>query len=246
MTEGQDPRLAEYQQTNDPQLRQELVVYYAPLVKKQALRLRSSFDKLSDLEDVVQEGILVLMRTLDSFDPARGIPFESYAALRVRGGMLDYLRGQYWAPRSVHQKAREISEARQTLAQRLGREPLPAELAEELGISLEAYSRTLQKISSMTVLSLDTAFYEPESEEGFSLAATGEENPELVVQQKMVRERLANAIRSLPEKEQTVLSLYYAEGLKAKEIAELLGVSVPRVSQIHHRALLRLRGILEP
>ena len=245
MTEETDSRLLEYRRTGNDELRRELVLRYSPLVKKLAFRLRASLDKLSDMEDAVQEGMLALMYAIDSFDPSRGVPFESYAALRVRCGIMDYLREQYWAPRSVYQKARELESARQSLTQRLGREPLPEEEAAELGISGEAYRRDLQKISAITVVSLDTAFYETQGEEDFSLPAAPEDGPELLLQKKALRRQLAQAVGRLSEREQLVLSLCYVEELKTKEIARVLGVSVPRVSQIHHQALSRLRKELE-
>ena len=131
MTEKLDERLLEYQRTGDPQIRQELVIGYSGLVRKLALRLYASFDRLSDVEDVVPEGLLVLMRAMDTFDPTRGITFESYAVLRVRGGMMDYLRTQYWCPRSVYQKARALTRTQQVLATRLGDEPYTPEMCKE-------------------------------------------------------------------------------------------------------------------
>ncbi|OBS09804.1 RNA polymerase sigma factor FliA [Acidihalobacter prosperus] len=222
-----------------------LVAEHAPMVKRIAYHLIHRLPPNVQLDDLVQTGIVGLIEAAKHYNAGQGASFETYAGIRVRGAMLDEVRRNDWAPRSVHRKAREISSALRTVENRLGRAARATEVASEMGVSLEEYHRLLREATGYQVFSFEEAFGDGEDEDGHDGARTGDarmSGPFDQLSGERFRQALARTIGSLPEREALVLSLYYDEELNLREIGEVLGVSESRVSQIHSQALMRLRA----
>lgn len=220
---------------------ERLVREHAPLVRRIAAHLLARLPDSVLLDDLIQSGMIGLLEAARSFDPNRGATFATYAGIRIRGAIIDEIRRGDWAPRSVHKAAREISQAISQLEAQLGREPVDAEVAATLELSLTDYHRALQDVA-------DTRLYSLEALEGDDAGPLGDARDQTLqrVESAEVRERVAEAIAELPEREQLVLNLYYVELLNLKEIGAVLEVSESRVSQIMSQATLRLRARLIP
>ena len=235
--------LAAYKQTGDEELKWPLVLRYEGLIKNAALQIRGVYSSFAQVDDIVSEGILTLLSAIDKFDPDKGIKFETYVAKRIRGMVIDLARKQDWLPRNIRQRAREIDQAISALANELGRYPSDREVAERLGIPTEKYQKEAARVALSNTLSLD-ALMDARDQEGYRFEVSSEDptaQPELVLQDQELQQVLAQAIASLQENEQIVLSLYYEKNLHMKEIAQVMGVSEPRISQIHSRAIQKLR-----
>lgn len=216
---------------------------YMGLVKRIAYHLKGRLPSSVQVEDLVQSGMIGLIEALQKYDASQGASFETYAGIRIRGAMLDEIRKGDWTPRSVHRKAREVSEAVRVVEARTGREARDEEVAAELGVDLDAYHQTLQDTVTTQVLSIDTPDHDDLSEDQLSLQDSADDaEPMQDLMQSQFQQHLADAIASLPEREQIVMSLYYDEELNLKEIGEVLGVSESRVCQIHAQALVRVRA----
>ncbi|MBT9139460.1 MAG: RNA polymerase sigma factor FliA [Dehalococcoidia bacterium] len=227
-----------YQETKAEGVHSELVSQYLPLVRLHAGRLALGLPAHVNRDDLVQAGVLGLLEAMQRFDPNRGVRFESFATLRIRGAMLDELRRLCWLPRSLLRQMREVDRASQALAAKLGREPELEEVADCLQIAVEQLRKTVTMINCGTVLSIeDTLFAAPETE-GQEIATLDH----LIVAEE--KERLAAAIKELPERQQQLLALYYQEELTLKEVGLVLGVSESRVCQLHARIVARLRSAL--
>ncbi len=217
-----------------------LLKQHAPLVKRIAYHLIARLPPSVQVDDLIQAGLIGLLEAARQYDAAQGASFETYAGIRIRGAMLDEIRKNDWAPRSVHRKAREAARAMHDLEKRHGREAHDSEVAVALGVSLEEYHRILQDASGCRVFSLDDA---EEGEQGMvEDLVSNTPSPLEGMQAEAFRQSLAAAIAVLPERERLVLALYYDEELNLKEIGAVLGVSESRVSQIHTQAVLRLQG----
>lgn len=217
----------------------DLVVQYAPLVKRIAHHLASRLPASVQLEDLIQAGMIGLLEAARQYDAAQGASFQTYAGIRIRGAMLDEMRRLDWTPRSVHRKGREVAEAIRELEHRSGREPKDHEVCQAMGISLDEYHQILQDVVSSKVFSMDQE--DPDS----GLAPdfpSDQPNPFAQLQQAGFTDSLAEVIAALPEREQLVMQLYYDEELNLKEIGAVLGVSESRVSQIHGRILLKIKA----
>jgi RNA polymerase sigma factor for flagellar operon FliA len=226
-------------------LRDRIILHYSPLVKYVAGRVASGLPNTIDQADLVSYGILGLIDAIEKFDPARGFKFETYAISRIRGAMLDELRAIDWVPRSVRSKARTLEQAFANLEARLKRAPTDAELAEELDVSEAELQAMLGQISFTGLVALDELLGGSDRGESTTLGDTltdGLDGPLAAYEVTEVRERLADAIRSLPEREKTVVGLYYYEGLTLAEIGSILGVTESRVCQLHTKAVLQLRS----
>jgi len=226
-----------YREAKDGTEQNEMVAAYLPLVRLQAGRLALGLPPHVSREDLLHSGVLGLLESLQRFDPSQGAKFETYAALRIRGAMLDELRRNCWMPRSLVRQMREMALAHAGLTARLGREPTEAELAAETGLKPEALHKTVAEINCASFLSLEELLFCPEAEDGetapLEALLAGEE-----------KDMLAAALDALPERERLLLALYYQEELTLKEIGLVLGVSESRVCQLHARALARLRAII--
>jgi len=210
----------------------EVVNDYLPLVKKIALHLIARLPDNVELDDLLQVGLLGLLQAKESYDPTHGATFGTYAGFRIKGAMLDEVRRNDWAPRSVQQKMRQVSIAIRELEARLARPAADAEIAEELGITLDEYHAISRDLVSCKLTSFD------ELEDP---SAGDESDPYSYLQDENFKKSLADTIGSLPENEMLMMSLYYGDGLNLKEVGEVLGVSESRVSQIHGQALARVR-----
>jgi RNA polymerase sigma factor for flagellar operon FliA len=231
--------LSAYTQTGGRET-DDLIAQSAPLVKRIAYHMSGRLPAFVEVDDLIQAGMLGLMEAARRFDATRGASFNTFAEQRIRGAMLDEVRRNDWAPRSVHRKARDISEAIRILETATGEEAKDEAIAAQLGWSLVEYHKTLADLRGQKMLSLDDPGAEGESL-GDQLIDPQEEPSETVQKQHLIG-HLSQAIEGLPERERLVLSLYYDEELNLKEIGEVLGVSESRISQLHSQALLRLRS----
>ncbi len=219
----------------------DLIVQHAPLVKRIAHHLMNRLPPSVQLEDLIQSGMIGLLDAARHYDATQGASFQTYAGIRIRGAMLDEIRRHDWTPRSVHRKGREVAEAIRELENQLGREPKDQEVAEALGLELSEYHHILQDVSCARVFSFDQE--DPESGEHPEPAGDGP-TPLEALQDAGFQDSLTEAIGQLTEREQLVMQLYYTEELNLKEIGAVLGVSESRVSQIHGRIMLKLRGMM--
>ena len=247
--------LARYKQTGDEQLKWTIVLRYEHLVKYVAMQMRGIYGGFAQMEDIINEGLLTLLKAIDKFDPEKGVKFETYVSKRIRGMVVDLARRQDWLPRSVRKKAKDIDEAANILANELGRCPTAAEVAGYLKISEDKYQRDLACIAMDNVISLEALMDTGETESTrFELPSRDTSvMPDYMLESQELKEVLTRAVGSLQENEQIVLSLYYVENLLLKDIAHVMNVSEPRVSQLHTRAIGKLRkemakyyGITEP
>ena len=235
--------LSLYKQTGDEELKWPLVLRYEGLIKSAALQIRGVYSSFAQVDDIVSEGILTLLSSIDKFDPDKGIKFETYVAKRIRGMVIDLARKQDWLPRNIRQRAKEIDAAVSNLANELGRFPTDHEVADHLGMPTDKYQKEAARVALSNTLSLD-ALMDARDLEGHRFEVSTEDptvQPETVLEDQELQQTLAQGIAALQENEQIVLSLYYEKNLHMKEIAQVMGVSEPRISQIHSRAIQKLR-----
>jgi RNA polymerase sigma factor for flagellar operon FliA len=227
-------------------LRDRLVLHYAPLVKYVAGRVGTGLPTHVDVGDLVQSGIFGLVDAIEKFEPARGLRFETYAMQRIRGAILDDLRSQDWVPRVVRARAREAERALERLGARLHRTPTDGELAIELGITQDDLRDLYSQLQLTSVVALEDLV--AAGKDSGSLVDTlpddGAVDPVAVLVDQDNRRQLAEAIAQLAERDRVVVSLYYFESLTLAEIGKVLGVTESRVSQLHTRAVMRLRAKL--
>lgn len=243
---GTPELLVAYKQTGDENLKWPLVLRYEGLIKSAALQIRGVYSSFAQVDDIVSEGILTLLSSIDKFDPDKGIKFETYVSKRIRGMVIDLARKQDWLPRNIRQRAKEIDAAVSTLANELGRFPSDQEVADRLGIPTDKYQKEAAKVALSNTLSLD-ALMDARDLEGYRFEVSSEDpklQPETVLEDQELQQTLADGIASLQKNEQIVLSLYYEKNLHMKEIAQVMGVSEPRISQIHSRAIQKLRDFM--
>jgi RNA polymerase sigma factor for flagellar operon FliA len=238
----------EFRRTQDKALRDRLILTYAPLVKYVAGRLGSGLPAHVDEGDLVSYGLLGLIGAIERYDPERDIKFETYAMARIKGAIIDELRALDWVPRSVRSRAREIERAIAELESRLGRAPTDEEIARKIGISVDELEESLTDISRSSIAALDELWSATGEGDQISLLDTLEDTsgprPAEALDETELREALADAIARLPEREKLVVTLYYYEELTLREIGEVLGVTESRVSQLHTKAVLRLKARL--
>jgi RNA polymerase sigma factor for flagellar operon FliA len=238
----------EYQRTHAKAIRDRLILTYAPLVKYVAGRLGTGMPAHVDESDLISYGLLGLIASIDRFDPSLEIKFETYAMARIRGSMIDELRTLDWVPRSVRTRAREIERAIRELEVKLERAPTDEEIAAKVGITEEELDESLTNISRSSIAALDELWSVSGEGDQVSLLDTLEdptgERPADALDETETREILADAIARLPEREKLVVTLYYYEELTLREIGEVLGVTESRVSQLHTKAILRLKSRL--
>ena len=233
-----------YAQSKDQNIRDEIITEYSYLIKYVAGRLSIYFGSNVEYEDLVSYGVFGLLDAIDKFDPKKGVKFETYASLRIRGAILDSIRSMDWAPRSLRQKQKELEQAYLEIESEKGKIATDEEVAKKLGISLKEYYKLLNEVNTTNMVSLEE-FLEQNYEINTSANSQQLENqPDMRVEFNELRELLAESIDKLPEKERTVITLYYYEDLTLKEISKIMNVSESRISQLHTKALLRLRGRL--
>ncbi len=238
-----------YKRTKDQALRDRLILNYAPIVKYVAGRLGSGLPAHVDEGDLVSYGLLGLISAIERYEPDRDVKFETYAIARIKGSILDELRALDWVPRSVRSRARPIERARAELEAKLARAPTDEEIAAKVGITVEELEGSLTDISRSSIAALDELWTISGSDgDSVALIDTIEDEhgpePQTAYAQTELREIVADAITNLPEREKLVITLYYYEDLTLREIGEVLGVTESRVSQLHTKAILRLKARL--
>lgn len=233
----------------DPRSRDELIIEYSPLIKYIAHRIAMRLPPHVEIDDLVSSGVIGLMDAIDKFDPSHDIQFKTYAEFRIRGAILDELRALDWVPRSVRQKSALLENAYAELEQRLGRAATDEEVAGALNMSVPELYDIIDQASGIALISLDelgVSFSDGERKSLLSfLADPREGDPTTLLNLDEIKSVTARAIENLPEKERIVISLYYYDELTMKEIGRVLDITESRVSQIHTKAILRLRGKLK-
>jgi RNA polymerase sigma factor FliA len=238
-----------YKNDGDERARERLVVAYSPLVKFIAGRMASGLPSHVDEGDLVSYGLLGLIGAIERFDLEREIKFETFAVARIKGAIIDELRSLDWVPRSVRARAREVERAHAALEAEYGRAPTEEEMSEKLELTVDEFRDALLQIANSSVLALDDlwTFADPDGSGGqISVLDTIQDpnalDPESEAHTAELKDRLADAIESLPERERLVIALYYYENLTLREIGEVLGVTESRVSQLHTKSVLALRS----
>ena len=237
-----------YRKTKDPSIRNRLIKQYLPLVKYVAGKLAVGMPQNVEFDDLVSYGVIGLFDAIDKYDPGKHVKFKTYAVTRVRGAIFDQLRQLDWVPRSIRQKTRELEDTVRRLEAQLGRAATDQEIARELGVTEKEFEKLILKISGTTVLSLNDVWYSGDENDrmsiGDSIESPQSRNPDAIVEKQEVKRVIVEAINELPDKEKKVLVLYYYEDLTLKEIGAVLGVTELRISQLHTKAIMRLRGRL--
>ncbi len=233
----------QYKETGNISLRNKLVMNFASIPKTAAMQLRGLTASYAQVEDMVNQGMITLIDCIDKFDFSKGIKFEAYAFMRVRGSIIDLVRKQDWVPRRVRMNSKEISSVYNTLCHELQREPTKEEIAEKMNISVNKLDHYNSEISNAVAFSFEELIQNM-SQMGDVLESTLSEDltPEKKVIKTELREMLKKSIDVLSERERLVVTLYYYEELTLSEIAEVLNVSLQRVSQINSKAIMKLRS----
>ncbi|GAB1386128.1 RNA polymerase sigma factor FliA [Melaminivora sp.] len=229
---------AKGQLNRDALLRQHL-----PLVRRIAHHMIAKLPPNVELDDLIQVGMIGLTDALSRYEAAQGVQFETFASQRIRGAMLDELRGGDWMSRSSRKSQKDIEHALHRAEQRLGRSPLESEIAAELGISLQEYQSLLGKVRGTQLVYLEDMYHGDDEDEGFldrHVADPGAD-PMALLRDQRLRASLVAAIGSLPEREQHIMGMYYEHDMNLKEIAAVLGVTESRICQLHSQAIARLR-----
>ncbi len=221
----------------------QLIVKYSPLVKRIAYHLMARLPASVVVDDLIQAGMLGLLEAAKNYKAERGASFETYAGIRIRGAMLDELRRNDWAPKSVHRKTRELSEVVRKIEAETGRDARDDEVAKEMGLSMDEYYKILQDASSARMFGFEELGVDEEAlENGLGDKISG---PFDKIQDDSFRARLSEVIASLPEREKMVVTMYYDSELNLREIGSVIGVSESRISQLLSQAMIRLRARLK-
>jgi RNA polymerase sigma factor for flagellar operon FliA len=225
--------------------KEECLKEYAPLVKRIAHHMMVKLPSSVEVDDIIQAGMIGLLDAAGRYDEFRGAQFETYAAQRIRGAMLDELRGADWLPRSLRRDMRRIETAINRLQQLLGRAPTETEIAKELTISLVEYQQLLQESRGAQLVYYED-FHDEDNEDFFERHEVDDtDNPLAVLQEDRFRGALIAAINNLPERERLMMALHYEQDLNLREIGEVMEVSESRVCQLHSQAVARLRTSLK-
>jgi len=236
-----------YKRDGDDRARERLVVAYSPLVKYVSGRMASGLPAHVEEADLISYGLGGLISAIERFELEREIKFETYAITRIKGSIIDELRSLDWVPRSVRARARAIERANTKLEHKLQRAPTDEEMSKELEMTVGDFQDALLQISNSTVAALDELWTVSDASGDQvslldTLQDTGAPDPAAAMDATELKDRIADAIARLPEREKLVVALYYYENLTLREIGEVLGVTESRVSQLHTKAVLRLRG----
>lgn len=239
----------QYKEKKDIDARDDLIIHYAHLVKYVANRLSINLSSVVEVDELISYGIEGLIDAIEKYDHKRNIKFETYAITRVRGSMIDGLRSMDWVPVSVRQKSKELEKTYVKLEGELGRAATDAEVAQELGLTINEFANLLREVAANTIISLDDFIPGDDGDDKKKRIADLLEDHNAsdaleLLEISEVKELLAKTISRLPEKEKKVVYLYYYEGLTLKEIGMVLSLSESRISQLHTKAILRLRGSL--
>ena len=244
----EDDLWKEYVKSKDPKIREFFINQYAPLVKYVAGKVAVGMPHNVEYDDLVSYGTFGLLDAIDKYDPSKEVKFKTYAMTRIRGSIFDELRSIDWIPRSIRQKAKQVEKVIVELENKLGRTVEDEEIAAELDVSLEEFHLLVSKISGTSLVSLNDIWQGSEDSDELSFIETIESptnmNPDVMVEREEIKDHIVEAIKKLPDREKKVVVLYYYEDLTLKEIGEVLEVTESRVSQLHTKAIMRLRGRL--
>ncbi|MDR1571935.1 MAG: FliA/WhiG family RNA polymerase sigma factor [Clostridiales Family XIII bacterium] len=231
-----------YRESGSVDARNDIVLAYMDLVKKIVLRFKGSYSNYGQLDDMINQGMIALIDAVEKFDPGMGNKFETFASLKIKGAVIDFMRKQDWIPRNQRSLVKELNAAYEALYTEHGREPAREEVAARMGVDAAQLDKILQKRHNAMVLSYEEAINEKMMTASPLLTEHKEADaPEAEILREELKQQLAEAVGGLGEKERLVVSLYYYEGLKLKEIASVMGITESRVSQIHSAAILKLR-----
>jgi len=235
--------LFEYKQNKDHMIKQEIVMRYVPMVRIIALSMKEVYLGFAHTDDIVNEGVIALMKAIDKYDEEKNAKFDTYINKRIKGLIIDMARKQDWVPRSIRKSAKELSEAVNRLYTELGRMPDDEEIAHHLDLTPEQYKEKVSKSNFFGILSLEVITDENgETRKTAKLPSDDIKNtPEHILINNEVDDELRKGIEVLKERERQVITMYYHKNLNMREIAQRLGISEPRVSQIHASALKKLR-----
>lgn len=237
-----------YRQGADLDSEGDLVTHYLPMVKTVVGRLAMTLPPHVALDDLHSAGLVGLLQAMRSYRPNSGATFETFARFRIRGAVLDELRRMDWVPRSVHDKARKLEEALTKLEQKIGRVPTEAELARELKVSVDEYRQLLDDVRPAAFLHLDSLLHPDSGDPTLLHECVPDEQQEIPAEAASKRELIQlvmDRLEHLPTMQKKVLSLYYCEDLRLKEIAAIFGLTESRISQIHSQAILAIRSFIE-
>ena len=234
-----------YKKERNPEIRRELTMRYLYIATSVARQMYDIYSSAMQMEDAVNEGVLAIMRGIDSYDPDKNVKFSTYISPRIRGVMLDYMRKQEWMPRGYRKQLSLIEDAMQTLETDLGRPPTKEEVAEHVGLSVKRCQRILSLRPMSLVQSLDVMMQDEKTTQGSQIPGNEvDKQPEEAFMREEQLRMLSEAISTLDQKERTVLALYYVEQLKMEQIGQVMGISQPRISQIHPSVLRKLRKLM--
>lgn len=234
----------QYHKSKSTQIREKLIIEYSPLVKYVAGRLSMYFGSNVEYDDLISYGVFGLIDAIDKFDMGKGVKFETYASLRIRGSIIDSIRELDWVPRSLRQKNKELDKIYSQLETELNHCVGDKDVADKLGITIDEYYKLLNDVSIFSVMSLDEFLEQNYETNVGTLVFSKGSHPEEYAEFNELKDMLVDIINKLPEKEKLVISLYYYEELTLKEISAIMNVSESRVSQLHTKAVLRMRGKL--
>ncbi len=240
--------LTDYRSTVGNDVKDKIIVEYAPLIKYIAQKIASRLPANIELDDLISCGVIGLMDAIEKFDPGRDNKFKTYAEFRIRGAILDELRAQDWVPRSIREKAKLVERTYSKLESALGRPATDDEMCAELHCSQEEFHDLLNKAKSISLLNIDdSATFNRGDKKLIAgvMESSKTSNPFVAVSHNDIREKIKEGIKTLPEKQRLVLSLYYYEDLNLKEIGQVLDVTESRVSQLHTQAIIKLKSKLK-
>lgn len=234
--------LEKYKQTGDINVRNEIVLLNLELVRAIACSMRGVYTGYADTDDIVNEGVIALMAAIEGYDAQRGVKFETYAGIKIKGAIIDYMRRLDRVPRTLRRLSKQLDENFARLNSELGRAPTNAELAKSMDMTEQQLSRLMANTAGMITLSFEELLYEDNFDSGF---ASGDDTADKQLFEREKKQVIADAVAALAEKERLVVTMYYYERLKYSEIAKVMGVTQSRVCQIHSRAMLVLKNKLE-
>ena len=255
MNKHQSPKLKDYTQAYfsrsgrlDAEKRNDLIINYTPLIKYIAARLTSRLPPHVAIDDLISSGIIGLIDAIDKFDTSKNVQFKTYAEFRIKGAMLDELRSLDWMPRSIRRKVTALEKTYSNLEKKLGRPATDEEVAKFMDISLDGFHKLLDETKTVTFM--DIEFLRQKAPETMDTGITdsfadSDKDPFAAISLSEIRDHVAKAIMELPEKEKLAVSLYYFEELTMKEIGRILGYTESRISQMHSKAMFRLRSRLK-
>jgi RNA polymerase sigma factor for flagellar operon FliA len=245
---GEEKLWEEYGRTNSEEIREYFIEKYSPLVKYVAGKISTGMPQSVEFDDLISYGVFGLLDAIGKFDINRGIKFKTYAMTRIRGAIFDELRSIDWIPRSIRQKAKQMEQIISDLENKLGRPVEDEEIAQEMSISVDELQELMLQVSGTSIVSLNDIWYLGDDNDEVSIIETLESpstmNPDILVEKEEIKDIIVEAIKKLPDKEKKVIVLYYYEDLTLKEIGQVLDVTESRVSQLHTKAIMRLRGRL--